>query len=38
MVQLIIQEVGLQLAALMAVGLLMIGVLCVIVILKDGDI
>ena len=38
MVQLIIQEAGLQLAAFMAVGLLMIGVLCVIVILKDGDI
>ena len=38
MVQLIIQETGLQLAALMAVGLLIIGVLCVIVILKDGDI
>lgn len=38
MLQIAIQEAGLQLAALMAVIILMIGVLCVIVILKDGDI
>lgn len=38
MVQLIIQETGLELAAILSIGLLMIGILCVIVLLKDGDI
>lgn len=38
MVQLIIQEAGLELAAILSIGLLMIGILCVIVLLKDGDI
>lgn len=38
MLELAVQEAGLELASVLSIGLLMIGILCVIVMLKDGDI